>query len=66
MTSYNTPSQCLSCAHWTVSQEKCEPFPDGIPKSIWLNRVDHRQPYPGDGGIRWESNGFPHPDAPSR
>jgi hypothetical protein len=34
--------------------EVCDAFPDGIPIAIWHNRVDHRQPAEGDGGIRFE------------
>ena len=35
----------------------CEAFPSGIPDEI--NRVgfDHREPYEGDGGIRFELDG---------
>lgn len=35
----------------------------GIPAEIWEGRFDHRQAYPGDRGIRWQSNGTPHPAA---
>ena len=35
----------------------CEAFPDGIPGGvlgpIFTNQVDHRQPQPGDHGLRW-------------
>jgi hypothetical protein len=39
----------------------CAAFPSGIPDEIWWNHADHREPYPGDGGIMWETNGLPFP-----
>jgi hypothetical protein len=32
----------------------CKAFPDGIPDDIYLEEFDHRLPYPGDHGIRFE------------
>jgi len=29
-------------------------FPDGIPYEIWASGYDHREPYPGDGGVIFE------------
>ena len=34
-------------------QWTCDAFPDGIPDEIITNRTDHRQPYQGDGGMRF-------------
>jgi hypothetical protein len=60
--------QCVSCRHFRdvigYSQPDpgvegtvifgCAAFPKGIPPAIWSDRVDHRRPYRGDRGIRWE------------
>lgn len=51
--------QCASCAHFKKNRHGgnfCDAFPDGlgIPDAIILGRHDHRQPYPGDHGIRYK------------
>jgi hypothetical protein len=45
--------QCFACIHLQPAM-CCAAFPDGIPDAILLNRADHRQPFPGDHGIRLE------------
>jgi hypothetical protein len=46
-------SQCSHCRH-KLADRTCRAFVDGIPGAILLNLHDHRNPYPGDGGIRFE------------
>lgn len=48
--------QCVHCKH-ALPYNKCDAFPDGIPDEInKFNRHDHRKPFPGDNGIRFESD----------
>lgn len=47
-------SQCDVCAHRRAGKT-CDAFPDGIPEEVFSNERDHRMPYPGDGGIRFEA-----------
>lgn len=46
-------SQCAYCRH-KRSGPTCTAFPDGIPTAILSNGHDHRRPYPGDHGVRFE------------
>jgi hypothetical protein len=65
------PVQCLNCTHWASPLDRTDPdaltdaptqvcaaFPleqGGIPDQIWTGRADHRQPFEGDNGIRFEA-----------
>ena len=49
-------TQCDGCRHRRPGTLGCEAF-DVIPAAILLGRHDHRTPYPGDGGIRYEPVG---------
>lgn len=44
---------CYICKHYS-KDNKCSAFPKGIPAKILLNEADHRKPYPGDNGTRYE------------
>jgi hypothetical protein len=50
-------SICSSCPLVRFGPEGalCEAFPEGIPERIALDYFDHRDPFPGDNGIRWRS-----------
>ena len=47
---------CDYCRHRYLAfhQRRCAAFPDGIPMPIWRAQHEHRTPFPGDRGIRWE------------
>lgn len=47
---------CELCVHLVNGDERrCRAFPDGIPKEIWTGENPHKTPYPGDGGIIFQS-----------
>lgn len=53
MTSYARPI-CTACKRFDPDSFTCEAFPQGIPEEIFPEGFDHRQPFEGDNGIRFE------------
>lgn len=56
---FTTP-QCFDCRHYIGRREgggyQCEAFRETtIPAEILLNEHDHREPFPGDHDIHFES-----------
>ncbi len=48
-------SNCHFCRHLAAEGTMvCTAFPDGIPWEIQAGEWDHRQPHPGDHGIRYD------------
>ncbi len=47
--------QCLTCKHWVSPGTHCAAFPEGVPKDILMNIVDHKVPVKGDNGIQYET-----------
>jgi len=50
-------SSCLLCKHFyndIKEKNACKAFKKGIPDIIFLGENDHKKPYPGDNGIRFE------------
>ena len=45
---------CLNCKHLNKDNISCAAFPDVIPHDIKAAIIDHREPFPGDNGIRFE------------
>jgi hypothetical protein len=45
---------CKNIGNWP--RGGCLAFPSGVPKEISSGRFDHRKPFPGDNGIRFELN----------
>ena len=51
------PPICGGCRHLTspdLRDPTCTAFPAGVPWDILLSKADHRQPFPGDGGSRFD------------
>jgi len=47
-------SQCDRCKHKYGGKQACPAYPDGIPSALYWNEHDHRKPYKGDQGIRFQ------------
>ena len=48
---------CMDCANLNredIYGLTCKAFPDGIPDAIINGERNHREPFKGDGGIRFE------------
>jgi hypothetical protein len=45
---------CIFCRHLKEGTICCAAFPEGIPDDILFGLRDHREPYKGDRGIRFE------------
>jgi hypothetical protein len=51
-----TRPQCLDCSRQDSEDPfRCQAFPDGTPNDILENIIDHQNPYPGDGGLRFSA-----------
>lgn len=60
---------CSVCRHLIEWQPipRCRAFPAGIPAAICLTREhDHREPFPGDGGVLFEPDPVQDPDDVAR
>lgn len=54
-----TISICVSCSRLRPRDDgefgvACDAFPGGIPDEIYVQGFDHRQPFSGDQGIRYD------------
>jgi len=45
---------CEWC-RWYIPYRECEAFKDRIPDEIWSGELDHREPFQGDNGFRFEA-----------
>lgn len=62
---------CVSCKHFNAEESQklgknvCSAFPLGVPFEIFMGFDDHREPFEGDNGIKWEPKpGFRYLDTP--
>jgi hypothetical protein len=44
---------CRSCVH-LLEERKCKAFTSGIPEDILIGKNNHKKPFKGDNGIRFE------------
>jgi hypothetical protein len=60
-------SQYDTCVRWRSPFDRtgddfgktgscCAAVPEGVPRRVFSNGLDHRQPIDGNHGVRWESN----------
>ena len=47
-------ARCNKCRHVFIDGLTCGAFPQGIPNQILGGHSQHRKPFPGDHGIRFE------------
>lgn len=48
---------CMGCRHYHDRNDEgltCDAFPNGIPAPIYMSEHDHRRPFKGDRGIRFD------------
>jgi hypothetical protein len=48
------PQPCVGCRFYDQPEWNCRAFPHGIPEEIRRGEHQHREPFPGDGGIQYE------------
>ena len=54
---------CYLCEHYhhKENDRTCDAYPAGVPKEIYLSKVDHREPYKGDRNVQFEVKGGANP-----
>ncbi|MDB5876334.1 MAG: hypothetical protein JWQ07_5776 [Ramlibacter sp.] len=62
-------SLCTVCQYLQASsgsRMQCDASPHGIHRVIWVGRIDHRRPYAGDDGLRFEMAADAPPEVVAR